>query len=38
MSGMKRRAKGEGSIQRLPNGTYKMTITIGRTPDGKQRR
>lgn len=38
MQGMKRRPKGEGSIQRLPNGTYKMTITIGRTPDGKQRR
>lgn len=34
----KRRPKGEGSIQRMPNGNLKMTITIGRTPDGRQRR
>ena len=34
----KRRPKGEGSIQRMPNGNLKMTITIGRTPDGIQGR
>lgn len=33
-----RRGKGEGSISRLPNGNYKMTITIGRGADGKQKR
>lgn len=33
-----RRPKGEGSIIKLPNGKLKMTITIGTSPDGKQRR
>lgn len=33
-----RRQKGEGSITRLPNGNYKMTITTGRGIDGKQKR
>lgn len=33
-----RRPKGEGSITRLPNGRLKMTITVGVSPDGKQRR
>ena len=33
-----RRPKGEGSIQLLPNGRYKMTITIGTSIDKKQRR
>lgn len=33
-----RRPKGEGSLQRLPNGRYKMTITIGAGEDGRQRR
>lgn len=33
-----RRGKGEGSISRLPNGSYKMTITIGVGADGKQKR
>lgn len=31
-----RRPKGEGSITKLPNGRLKMTITIGKTLDGKQ--
>ena len=34
----KRRGKGEGSIIKLPNGKYKMTITIGVGLDGKQKR
>lgn len=34
----KRRGKGEGSITKLPNGHYKMTITIGVGVDGKQKR
>ena len=33
-----RRPKGEGSIQVLPNGRYKMTITIGKGMDKKQKR
>lgn len=38
MPARQRRAKGEGSIQKLPNGKYKATITIGRTLEGKQKR
>lgn len=34
----KRRSKGDGSITKLPNGNYKMTITIGVGADGKQKR
>lgn len=34
----KRRTKGDGSITKLPNGHYKMTITIGVGADGKQKR
>lgn len=34
----KRRNKGEGSITQLSNGKYKMTITIGKGLDGKQKR
>ena len=34
----KRRNKGEGSFTILPNGKYKMTITIGVGIDGKQKR
>lgn len=34
----KRRPKGEGSITELPNGRFKMTISIGIDPEGKQRR
>ena len=33
-----RRNKGEGSVKLMPNGKYKMTITIGRGIDGKQKR
>ncbi|WP_196599059.1 tyrosine-type recombinase/integrase [Pectinatus frisingensis] len=33
-----RRPKGEGSIQVMPNGNYKMTISIGVGLDGKQKR
>lgn len=33
-----RRPKGEGSITRLPNGSLKMTITVGVTTEGKQKR
>lgn len=33
-----RRPKGEGSVQQLPNGKLKMTITIGVGVDGKQKR
>ena len=33
-----RRPRGEGSITQLPNGKYKMTITIGVGVDGKQKR
>lgn len=36
--GAKRRGKGDGSITRLDNGRYKMTITIGVGVDGKQKR
>ena len=32
----KRRTKGEGSLTILPNGKYKMTITVGKGIDGKQ--
>lgn len=35
---MKRRHKGEGSIIKLSNGSYKATITIGKGIDGKQKR
>lgn len=35
---MNRRTKGDGSITKLPNGHYKMTITIGVGADGKQKR
>ena len=35
---VKRRNKGEGSFTVLPNGKYKMTITIGVGIDGKQKR
>ena len=38
MGTSKRRPKGEGSITRLPNGTLKMTITLGVGADGKQKR
>ena len=38
LSTSKRRNKGEGSITTLPNGKLKMTITIGRGIDGKQKR
>lgn len=38
MRQQKRRNKGEGSITRLPNGNYKMTITLGTGIDGKQKR
>lgn len=34
----KRRPKGEGSITKLPNGSLKMTITLGVGVDGKQKR
>ena len=34
----KRRTKGDGSITKLSNGHYKMTITIGVGADGKQKR
>ena len=34
----KRRTKGEGSIAVMPNGKLRMTITIGRGIDGKQKR
>lgn len=34
----KRRNKGEGSITQLPNGKYKMTITLGKDIYGKQKR
>lgn len=37
MSG-KRRPKGEGSITKMPNGSLKMTITLGVGADGKQKR
>ena len=33
-----RRPKGEGSVQQLPNGKLKMTITVGVGVDGKQKR
>ncbi len=33
-----RRNKGEGSIKELPNGKYKVTITLGVGIDGKQKR
>lgn len=36
--GVKRRTKGDGSITKLANGHYKMTITIGVGADGKQKR
>ena len=38
MTKVKRRNKGEGSFTILPNGKYKMTITIGVGIDGKQKR
>lgn len=38
MTKVKRRNKGEGSFTVLPNGKYKMTITIGVGIDGKQKR
>ena len=34
----RRRPKGEGSITHLSNGNYKITITIGKGLDGKQKR
>lgn len=34
----KRRPKGEGSITKMPNGSLKMTITLGVGADGKQKR
>lgn len=33
-----RRNKGEGSISKLPNGKYKVVITLGQGIDGKQKR
>lgn len=33
-----RRPKGEGSITKMPNGSLKMTITLGVGVDGKQKR
>ena len=33
-----RKSKGEGSIQKLPNGKYKVQITIGTDANGKQQR
>lgn len=33
-----RRQKGEGSFVELPNGKYKMVITVGQGLDGKQKR
>ncbi|MBS5519624.1 MAG: site-specific integrase [Acidaminococcus intestini] len=36
--GKTRRPKGEGSITKLPNGNYKMTISVGTGIDGKQKR
>ena len=33
----KRRPKGTGSIQELPNGKFKLEIIIGRGADGKRR-
>lgn len=35
---MAKRGQGEGSISRRPDGTWWARITIGKTPDGKQKR
>ena len=35
---MAKRGQGEGSISKRPDGTWWARITVGKTPDGKQKR
>lgn len=34
---MAKRGQGEGSISKRPDGTWWARITVGKTPDGKQK-
>lgn len=35
---MAKRGQGEGTISKLPDGTWWARVTIGKTADGKQKR